>query len=148
MSQRGAALVEFAIVVPLLLVICFGIIEFSVLLYDKAMLTNASREGARAGIVFIPTRTQAAVETSVVNAVSQYCANNLISLGSNSNVQLPSFSATPQTLTWEGGNSGDSLTVTVKYQFSFLFFSNLAKLFGGGLDDIFNLEAVTVMRLE
>jgi Flp pilus assembly protein TadG len=50
-SQRGAAVVEFAFVLPLLLVILFGIIEFSFLLYDKAMLTNASREGARVGIV-------------------------------------------------------------------------------------------------
>ena len=40
--QRGAALVEFTLVVPLLLMILFGIIEFSVLLYDKAVVTNAS----------------------------------------------------------------------------------------------------------
>ena len=32
----------------------FGIIEFGIILYDKAMITNASREGARAGIVFDP----------------------------------------------------------------------------------------------
>jgi Flp pilus assembly protein TadG len=30
----------------------FGIIEFGIILYDKAMITNASREGARAGIVY------------------------------------------------------------------------------------------------
>ena len=45
--QRGAAAVEFAIVLPLLLVFVFGIIEFGFLLYDKAVITNASREGAR-----------------------------------------------------------------------------------------------------
>ena len=51
-NQNGAALVEFAIVLPLLLMLIFGMIEFSVMLYDKAMLTNATREGARLGILY------------------------------------------------------------------------------------------------
>ena len=46
-NQNGAALVEFAIVLPLLLILIFGIIEFGVMFYDKAMITNATREGAR-----------------------------------------------------------------------------------------------------
>ena len=48
-GNNGASAVEFAVVLPLL-VLPFGIIEFSLALYDKAMITNASREGARAGI--------------------------------------------------------------------------------------------------
>lgn len=51
-DRRGAALVEFALVLPLLLVLIFGIIEFGIIIYDKAMVTNAVREGARTGIVF------------------------------------------------------------------------------------------------
>ena len=51
-NQTGASAVEFAIVLPILVLLVFGIIEFSVALYDKAMITNASREGARAAIVF------------------------------------------------------------------------------------------------
>ena len=51
-SQKGASAVEFALILPILILILFGIIEFSVILYDKAMITNASREGARKGIVF------------------------------------------------------------------------------------------------
>jgi Flp pilus assembly protein TadG len=50
-SYRGASAVEFAIILPILILLVFGIIEFSLALYDKAMITNASREGARAGIV-------------------------------------------------------------------------------------------------
>ncbi len=51
-KQNGAATVELAILLgTILLPLLFGIIEFSFLLYDKAMITNASREGARAGIV-------------------------------------------------------------------------------------------------
>ena len=51
-NQKGAAIVEFAIILPLLLLLIFGMIEFSLLMYNKAMITNASREGARRGIVY------------------------------------------------------------------------------------------------
>ena len=54
-EQRGGAAVEFAIVLPVLVLLIFGMIEFSTLLYDKGVITNASREGARAGIVYSPT---------------------------------------------------------------------------------------------
>jgi Flp pilus assembly protein TadG len=37
---------------PLLLIILFAIIEFSVALFNQAVMTNATREGARAGSVY------------------------------------------------------------------------------------------------
>jgi DNA-binding NarL/FixJ family response regulator len=45
--QTGAQLVEFAIILPLLITILFAVIEFGFMLYDQAIITNASREGAR-----------------------------------------------------------------------------------------------------
>lgn len=42
---------EFALIFPLLLFIVFGVIEFGTALYDKSVVTNASREAARAGVV-------------------------------------------------------------------------------------------------
>jgi hypothetical protein len=51
-GQRGAAMIEFALVLPLLLIVLLGTVEFSFILYNKAMITNASREGARLGIVY------------------------------------------------------------------------------------------------
>jgi hypothetical protein len=51
-NNRGVAIVEFAIVLPLLAILLFGIIEFGFIIYNKAMITNASREGARIGIVY------------------------------------------------------------------------------------------------
>ncbi len=50
-SESGASAVEFALLLPVLMMILFGIIEFGIALYQQAVLTNASREGARAGIV-------------------------------------------------------------------------------------------------
>jgi Flp pilus assembly protein TadG len=50
-SQKGAAVIEFALILPILLLLLLGTIDGSLALYDKAVITNASREGARAGIV-------------------------------------------------------------------------------------------------
>lgn len=50
--QKGVAAVEFAIVAPLLFLLIFGIISYGIMLYNQALITNSTRTGARAGIVF------------------------------------------------------------------------------------------------
>lgn len=50
-NQKGQALVEFAIVLPLLLLIIMGILQFGMMINSYLTVQNASREGARAGIV-------------------------------------------------------------------------------------------------
>lgn len=50
-EQIGSIAVEFALVSPLLLLILFGTIEFGIMMYDQAIITNAAREGARWGAV-------------------------------------------------------------------------------------------------
>jgi Flp pilus assembly protein TadG len=131
--QKGVAAVEFAIILPLLIVLVFGIIEFSLLLYDKQVITNASREGARSGIVYrYPDRVTNAEITEVVNA---YCSNYLITFGS------PNLLTT---VTRTGFGAGDELTVDVTYDYDFLVLpAFIASLTGGK-----TLNAVTVMRME
>ena len=46
-NERGAAAVEFALLLPLLVVILFGIIEFGIALSRVIAYTSAAREGAR-----------------------------------------------------------------------------------------------------
>ena len=46
-KRDAVAAVEFALVLPVLLLILFGIINFGTLMYDQAVITNAAREGAR-----------------------------------------------------------------------------------------------------
>lgn len=46
-SEEGAAAVEFALVVPLLLTLLFGIIEFGFAFNAQIVVTNAAREAAR-----------------------------------------------------------------------------------------------------
>ena len=67
-SESGASAVEFALLLPVLMLILFGIVEFGLALHRQAILTNASREGARLGIVqSVPAITAAAVDTAINN---------------------------------------------------------------------------------
>lgn len=139
--ERGAAAIEFALILPLLVVLAFGIIEFSILFYNKAMITNASREGARAGIVYnFPNRPSAADITNVVNG---YCASHLITFGNTAR--------SPVTVaTGIGGGSGANLTVTVTYTYDFLVLPNFLGAFfsNNNFGNSITLGATTVMRLE
>ncbi len=139
--QNGVAVIEFALVLPLLCLIAFGIIEFSLVLFDKAVITNASREGARAGILYRDPFL--ADPTAVVTtAVKNYCKPNgvsrLISLKPSS--LDPTVTIVPPL----PAASGDPLTVQVSYQYNFLVLPAFISGFVGGM----NLHAQTVMRME
>jgi hypothetical protein len=62
-SESGASLVEFAMVLPLLLVLVFGIMESGWLFAQLTETRNAAREGARLAVVDFGTATQVAIET-------------------------------------------------------------------------------------
>src|SRR6185295_18126289 len=63
LNERGAVAAEFALLLPVLLTILFGTIEFGMIMYGREVVTNASREGARAGIVLvIPKPTAGEIE--------------------------------------------------------------------------------------
>src|SRR5690606_1844297 len=53
--RRGATLVEFALVIPLLLLFCLGIMEFGWMAKNRLQLANATREGARDAAVGLST---------------------------------------------------------------------------------------------
>lgn len=50
-NRRGAAAVEFGLVLPVLLMILLGIIDYGWVFFNQLQMTNAVREGARAGVV-------------------------------------------------------------------------------------------------
>lgn len=49
---RGSAMVEMALVLPVLVVLVVGLVEFSRVLMVQQVITNAAREGARAGSLY------------------------------------------------------------------------------------------------
>jgi Flp pilus assembly protein TadG len=66
------AMVEMVFVLPVLLLMLFGIVEFGVMFGQWQTLTNAAREGAREAIVFRTGCVAADVETDVRNRVTNY----------------------------------------------------------------------------
>ena len=50
-AERGAAAVELAIVLPVLLLVIGGIVDFGRFFYTQIQVTNAAREGARVAVV-------------------------------------------------------------------------------------------------
>ena len=62
---RGQALVEFALILPLLMLVLFGIVEFGRAWNAKQVLTDAAREGARLAVVGDPTITRPIVDSMV-----------------------------------------------------------------------------------
>ena len=50
-SEKGAALLEAAITVPMILLVCVGIFEFGRAYQTWQVLTNAAREGARMAVI-------------------------------------------------------------------------------------------------
>jgi Flp pilus assembly protein TadG len=106
-AQQGAAAVEFALVLPILLLVFFGMVELSLALYDKAIITNASREGARAGIVLSsPKMTDAQIRAVVLN----YTNGSLISLGTTTAPTVTVVQSNPASFP-------NALRVTVSYTY-------------------------------
>ena len=129
--QEGVAAIEFAIVLPLLMMIVFGIIEFGLLFYDKQVITNASREGARAGISYL-----AVSDAAIEDVVNNYVANNLITFGSSPSLDI--------TIDRDGVNFGDNLAVTVEYEYDFLILPGFAASLAG----VQTVATTTVMKMQ
>ena len=134
-GQKGFAAIEFAIVLPFLVLLVFGTIEFGVLFYNKQVITNASREGARAGIT-------GKNETEIKNIIVAYCNGDP---GVNTDDRLINLNGDNQLTTANivvsGPDGINNLTVDVSFTNTFLFtqiigFTNTT------------LSARTVMRME
>ena len=122
---RGAAVVELAVVLPLLLTLVFGIIEFGWIFMVRETLVNASREGCRVAVL------QGSTQQDVTDQVAASMAGAGLS---NYTVQITSSTASDP-------------TETVKVLMPYAEVSLLAGYFFGGSTD-FNLSATTVMRKE
>lgn len=137
--QQGSETVEFAVSATLLFLLLFGIIEFSVALYDKATLTNASREGARTGILFQPSpRDLVAEDAAIEAAIRDYAEQYLISLGGPAEMDIDITRSDPNM------PPGSDVAVTVDYPYQFLLLPSFVGTLGGVLE----LSATTTMRAE
>jgi len=133
--EKGAELIEFALVLPLLLLVMFGIMDFGLLFQRYETVTNAAREGAR--IAVLPGYGQADVQARV----SQYLAASGLTA-------TPSIAYVgPQALN-VGGACVTLTGVTVGYPHQYLFIGKIVGLFGGAGFTTKTLTATAKMRFE
>jgi hypothetical protein len=146
-DQKGGAAVEFALVIPVLVLFLFGIVEFSLGLYDKAVLTNAGREGARAGIVFrydpVNEIYAPLTEEEIGEIVDDYLQDRLINFTEDPPDHVTTVEYEDLDLSGDL-SSGDYRLVTVTYMYQYLVLPNFVGSLIGGL----NLTAMTKMRME
>ena len=126
-KREGQALVEFAMIVPLILFILMGTIELGRAWSAKQIVTSAAREGGRTGI--LPASTTTEVETAVTNYVTG------AGLTGTTVVTTEGVGATVA--------AGTQTTVTVNYDFEVLTGS-----FVPGFSGTVTLTGSTVMRHE
>lgn len=140
-NERGVSALEFTLLAPLIFVLVFGMIEFGILFYDKQIITNASREGARAGIIAQSPRV---TEGEIKGVVRAYAQKNLVTFGNDilTNDDIGVEGA--------GGSFGQDLKVTVQYKYNFLVFPNFKNLrwVGDDFPGEINLKATSVMKME
>jgi Flp pilus assembly protein TadG len=128
--EDGAVAVEFALLLPILMTFFAGLIEFGFALYFQEVITNASREAARAGIIIGAPRPTAGEITSVALA---YLTNFGVGC-----------TASCVSVTGAQGSSGADLTVRVDFPYRFV-------ILPGFIDDFVSditLRATTTMKHE
>jgi Flp pilus assembly protein TadG len=136
-SQKGSVLVEFALILPIFLALVFGMISFSIALYDKTVLTLAAREGARRGALYDKNnydQNGAFSDTNITSQVSTTAANyygDLITFGSGTSA------STSTVVSGSAGSRTVSVTTSMNYNGLFIFAST-----------VIPMSSTTIMRLE
>jgi Flp pilus assembly protein TadG len=157
LNCKGTALLEFALILISLILLSLGMIEFGLIAYDKQVITNASREGARWAIVnpspasAAPRRTTSSVE----GVVQEYWTKNkLITFGSNTptssikDVVTDTDIITTQNVCSDATPPDKDILVEVTYQYEFLVFDIILNFLGGSQNNTFSISGSTIMRCE
>lgn len=146
-EERGAELVEYALVLPLLLVLLVGLLDFAMAYHIKQKLSNAAREGARLGA------SQGIIDITQTNPPSVQAINDtVVAYLTDAGVNTSFIGSTMQPaggFTWtyysagsyglrvqrivnvpiSGGGTKSATQVTLTYPYNWTFgFNNIIKL--------------------
>ena len=127
--NNGSAIVEFALVLPFFILLVVGIVEFSRVLMVQQVITNAAREGARAGSIYIN-------DTDATTKATTISEGYLASSGVNAELAT----VTP-TITTTGGLP--ALQVLINYNYN-----SILTGFIPGTPGTLTLSATAIMRRE
>jgi Flp pilus assembly protein TadG len=143
-GRTGQALVEFALVVPIFMLLVMGVIEFGRAWNLQQTMTEAAREGARRAAVFDPTVTPAQAASAI-----------------RAKIQAAGFDSTQANIVWQdcttacvavtdfntlGRNDVVSVQLQMPYQFTFL--KRLMDLVDTGANGQITLNTSTRFRKE
>ena len=129
--DEGQALVEFALVMPVIILLVVGIFEFSRAWNAHQAITDAAREGARTAVIADPGITTDSVRKVVRNALFR------VGLDPNrAQIELVGVDAA----------SGEPARVTIRYPYQFGFLAPLKGITGSG--GAVTLGSAFVMRNE
>jgi Flp pilus assembly protein TadG len=135
-NERGAALLEAAVTIPLILVISVAIFEFGRAYQTWQVLTNATREGARVAVIAGTTDDQ------VRAAVNNYLTVGRLSTVADSNIDVNRTAPL-------GANTGSQ--ITVRYPMSFMVLNPVIRLINPSStlgSAPLTMSAVAIMRNE
>jgi Flp pilus assembly protein TadG len=137
--QRGAALLETALTLPMVLLVAVGIFEFGRAYQTWQVLTNASREAARVAVL----------PGASLGTITQR-ARTYMESGQLPEADAATVSLTPVTLDLGGGVTAAASSVTVSYPFEFIVLQPVARLVvsGSTVGAPFAMTATAVMRNE
>jgi Flp pilus assembly protein TadG len=134
--ERGAALLEAAITVPLILLISVGIFEFGRAFQTWQVLTNASREGARLAVI------DGATDDAVRARVNTYLTGGGLTSLAPGNILVS------RTVPFNGSSTASQ--ITVNYPFNFMVLNPVVRLVSptSTLGGAITMSAATLMRNE
>jgi len=131
--EDGQSLVEFALVIPIFLLVLFAIVDFGMAFHAWITIANSAREGARMGSVHAPAAT---IEQRVRTTSDSLNQDNLSVTVTNADDQ--------------GGQPGESVVVDVSYSYSLItpLADLLSMVSGGSIPETLTLDSLADMRLE
>lgn len=144
--QEGAALVETAFTLPILLLVSVGILEFGRAYQTWQVITNASREGARVAV--LPAYADASVDARV----RTYLKNGGLPAAIVDDTAKTKVLITATTIPIDaaGATTAPAARVVVEYPFEFMVLQPVAQLVvnGSTAGQAFTMRMTTIMRDE
>ena len=142
-NERGAALLETAITLPIILLICVGIFEFGRAYQTWQVITNASREGARVAVIIGTPEAkvkEAVIAYAKIGGIPECPADKGVTCIDPSHI----------TLTTVEINDRSYSQIDVGLPFNFMVLNGIAKLVTSGstLGEPLTMTARSLMRNE
>ena len=135
--HRGQALTEFALVVPILSLILFGITDLGLAINDLITITNAARNGAR--VAALNSGSTSAVNTAVADAAPSSAPSLIRCSTPTASVTAVANASPPPT------NSGWTVTVSCTYT-PITPLAPLFSFFGGSTTSTYTISATNTMK--